>query len=80
MYFRLGGGTLKGISKPGEIVWSRIFIDDTAGLAIMAVVFFLFAKDDPQLVERPLFMESRRPSQPAPPKQDGRWSRAILLS
>lgn len=28
MYFRLGGGTLKGISRPGEIVWSRIFIDD----------------------------------------------------
>ena len=28
MYFRLGGGTLKGISKPGEIVWSRVFIDD----------------------------------------------------
>ena len=27
MYFRLGGGSLKGISKPGEIVWSRIFID-----------------------------------------------------
>jgi hypothetical protein len=27
MYFRLGGGTLKGISKPGEIVWSRIFLD-----------------------------------------------------
>ncbi len=27
MYFRLGGGTVKGISKPGEIVWSRIFID-----------------------------------------------------
>ncbi len=26
MYFRLGGGTLKGISKPGSIVWSRIFI------------------------------------------------------
>jgi len=26
MYFRLGGGTLKGVSKPGEIVWSRIFI------------------------------------------------------
>jgi hypothetical protein len=26
MYFRLGGGTLKGISKPGEIVWSRIFV------------------------------------------------------
>jgi hypothetical protein len=27
MYFRLGGGTLKGISKPGEIVWSRIYVD-----------------------------------------------------
>jgi hypothetical protein len=27
MYFRLGGGSLKGISKPGEIVWSRIFVD-----------------------------------------------------
>ena len=29
MYFRLGGGTLKGVSKPGEIVWSRIFIMDS---------------------------------------------------
>ena len=29
MYFRLGGGTLKGISRPGEIVWSRIWIDGT---------------------------------------------------
>ena len=28
MYFRLGGGTLKGISKPGHIVWSRVFIED----------------------------------------------------
>jgi len=27
MYFPLGGGTLKGISRPGEIVWSRIFIE-----------------------------------------------------
>lgn len=27
MYFRLGGGTLKGISRPGEIVWSRIYVD-----------------------------------------------------
>ncbi|WP_256012334.1 fucose isomerase [Desertivirga xinjiangensis] len=26
MYFRLGGGTLKGISKPGYIVWSRIYV------------------------------------------------------
>jgi hypothetical protein len=28
MYFHLGGGTLKGVAKPGEIVWSRIFIAD----------------------------------------------------
>ena len=28
MYFRLGGGTIKGVSKPGEIVWSRIFVDN----------------------------------------------------
>ena len=27
MYFPNGGGTLRGISKPGEIVWSRIFIE-----------------------------------------------------
>ena len=27
MYFRLGGGSLKGISKPGEIVWSRVYIE-----------------------------------------------------
>ncbi|MGZ4964521.1 MAG: fucose isomerase [Limisphaerales bacterium] len=26
MYFRLGGGTVKGISKPGSVVWSRIFV------------------------------------------------------
>ncbi len=28
MYFRLGGGSLKGVAKPGEIVWSRVFIED----------------------------------------------------
>lgn len=28
MYFRLGGGTLRGISKVGEIVWSRVFVED----------------------------------------------------
>ena len=27
MYFRLGGGTMKGVSKPGEIVWSRIYVE-----------------------------------------------------
>ena len=28
MYFPLGGGTVKGISKPGHIVWSRIYVED----------------------------------------------------
>jgi hypothetical protein len=28
MYFPSGGGTLKGISKPGEIVWSRIYVEE----------------------------------------------------
>jgi hypothetical protein len=28
MYFGKGGGTLKGISKPGELVWSRVFVMD----------------------------------------------------
>ena len=27
MYFCLGGGTVRGIAKPGEIVWSRIFVE-----------------------------------------------------
>jgi hypothetical protein len=26
--FPLGGATIKGISKPGEVIWSRIFIED----------------------------------------------------
>jgi hypothetical protein len=30
MYFNLGGGSLKGISKPGYIVWSRIYVMDDA--------------------------------------------------
>jgi L-fucose isomerase-like protein len=28
IYFGLGGGTIKGVSRPGEIVWSRVFIMD----------------------------------------------------
>jgi hypothetical protein len=28
VYFPRGGGTLKGVSRPGEIVWSRVFIMD----------------------------------------------------
>lgn len=31
MYFRLGGGTIKGISKRGWIVWSRIYVDGRRG-------------------------------------------------
>jgi len=27
MYFPLGGGTLKGIGRPGDIVWSRVFVE-----------------------------------------------------
>lgn len=30
MYFPLGGGTLKGIGKPGKIVWSRAFVEGNA--------------------------------------------------
>ena len=28
MYFPKGGGTIKGESKPGEIVWSRVYVQD----------------------------------------------------
>ena len=28
MYFPLGGGTLSGVSRAGEVVWSRVFIMD----------------------------------------------------
>jgi hypothetical protein len=30
MYFRLGGGTLKGTCKPGHVVWSRVFVEGSA--------------------------------------------------
>ncbi|KAA9339484.1 fucose isomerase [Hymenobacter busanensis] len=30
MYFRLGGGSLKGVSRPGHIVWSRVYVQDNA--------------------------------------------------
>jgi L-fucose isomerase-like protein len=30
MFFHKGGGTLKGESKPGEIVWSRVFVEGDA--------------------------------------------------
>lgn len=28
MYFKLGGGTLKGVSKKGDFVWSRVYIEN----------------------------------------------------
>lgn len=27
MYFPLGGGTLKGVSRAGEVVWSRVYVE-----------------------------------------------------
>ncbi len=27
MYFPLGGGSLKGVGKPGDLVWSRVFVE-----------------------------------------------------
>lgn len=29
MYFPRGGGSIKGISKPGELVWSRVYVMDS---------------------------------------------------
>lgn len=28
MYFPSGGSTIKGVSRPGEVVWSRIYVED----------------------------------------------------
>ena len=28
MFFRLGGSTLSGVSKPGRLVWSRVYVED----------------------------------------------------
>ena len=30
MFFPFGGGTLRGVAKAGEIVWSRIYVEDNA--------------------------------------------------
>ncbi|HUG85909.1 MAG TPA: hypothetical protein VMM13_15200 [Euzebya sp.] len=30
LYFRLGGGSARGIARPGEIVWSRVFVEGSA--------------------------------------------------
>jgi len=41
MYFPRGGGTITGVSKPGWIVWSRIYIEDAklkADLGVAEVV------------------------------------------
>jgi hypothetical protein len=37
MYFPLGGGTIKGVSKPGWAIWSRIYIADGAMKADLGV-------------------------------------------
>ena len=37
MYFRLGGGTIKGVSKPGPVVWSRIYVEAGALKADMGI-------------------------------------------
>lgn len=42
MFFHLGGGSLKGVSKPGSLVWSRIYIMEDAlhcDLGVGAAVF-----------------------------------------
>ena len=46
MYFRLGGGTIKGVSRPGVVCYSRVFLMDDAlhvdmgiGEAIERVIF-----------------------------------------
>lgn len=30
MYFPYGGSSMKGVSKPGEVVWSRVYVDNGA--------------------------------------------------
>lgn len=30
VFFKMGGGSLKGVSKPGHIVWSRVYIKEDA--------------------------------------------------
>lgn len=37
MYFRLGGGTLRGISRPGTIVWSRVFLESNRLMADVGI-------------------------------------------
>jgi len=50
MYFPLGGSTIKGISKPGWVVWSRVFVaDDANGVGAMN-----FDTGIAQVVELPL--------------------------
>lgn len=38
MYFPLGGGTIKGVSKPGWAIWSRIYVADGGMKADLGVV------------------------------------------
>lgn len=34
MYFRLGGGTLRGVSRAGELVWSRVYVEGGGGVGV----------------------------------------------
>ena len=46
MYFRMGGGTIKGVSRPGAIVWSRIYIENDEIHADLGVGNALSLPDD----------------------------------
>ena len=61
MYFPNGGSTLNGISKPGEIVWSRIYVEDDA------------AEDGPRPRPASSNCRARKPSAAGkPPRPSGR--------
>jgi hypothetical protein len=46
MYFQKGGGSLKGISKPGPIVWSRIYIENDQLCADLGVGEAIFLPEE----------------------------------
>lgn len=53
MYFPLGGGTVKGVSRPGEIVWSRVYIEVSLFLhfpLIARMEFSMLISEEEQLL------------------------------
>lgn len=42
MYFRLGGSSLRGISKPGHIVWSRVYVKNNSLCADIGLAKVLY--------------------------------------